>query len=399
MAFYSGFFDSKGLDRTYTAEDFTSYLSCLICDGILDTYGSCFSITAGSGLSITIGTGKAWIKGHFFLSDSAYTLDLSQYVDESLSRYVTIGISCDTDEDVRDCQLEVLQGTAASSPAIPAFQGTDTKKYLTLGAVLLDGGASSISQDNIVDFRADSVRCGYCKCILGKCGLTVLQDQMDDLDDRMTAAESAISAFGITPTATGSCGESVAYTMYSSGGVQLTGGGSTYDYDTQDPWCLSFRSQIQKAVVDDGISSIGNNFFANCENLVSVSLPGTVTEIGSRAFQGCSSLAGITLPPMLDSIPTCLLDGTAVTALSVPTSVQTIEIRAFLGTDIQTLYYGGTKAMWQSIDKKSETSTSTQTDAWDVTDDTSGAEVYLQKIRCTDGTLVRNSNGTWEDES
>ena len=39
MAFYSGFFNSKGLDRTYTAEDFTSYLSSIICNGILDTYG------------------------------------------------------------------------------------------------------------------------------------------------------------------------------------------------------------------------------------------------------------------------------------------------------------------------------------------------------------------------
>ena len=34
MAFYSGFFNSKGLDRTYTAEDFTSYLSSIICNGV-----------------------------------------------------------------------------------------------------------------------------------------------------------------------------------------------------------------------------------------------------------------------------------------------------------------------------------------------------------------------------
>lgn len=39
MAFSFGFFNSKGLDRTYTAEDFTTYLSSIICNGILDTYG------------------------------------------------------------------------------------------------------------------------------------------------------------------------------------------------------------------------------------------------------------------------------------------------------------------------------------------------------------------------
>ena len=70
MAFYSGFFNSKGLDRTYTAEDFTTYLSSIICNGILDTYGQMFKLTAASsGLKVTLGTGKAWINGHYFVGD------------------------------------------------------------------------------------------------------------------------------------------------------------------------------------------------------------------------------------------------------------------------------------------------------------------------------------------
>ena len=57
MAFYSGFFNSKGLDRTYTAEDFTAYLSSIICNGILDTYGQNFKLTpASSGIGVAIGT-------------------------------------------------------------------------------------------------------------------------------------------------------------------------------------------------------------------------------------------------------------------------------------------------------------------------------------------------------
>ena len=67
MAFYSGFFNSKGLDRTYTAEDFTSYLSSIICNGILDTYGQMFKLTAASsGLKVNLGTGKAWINGQAY---------------------------------------------------------------------------------------------------------------------------------------------------------------------------------------------------------------------------------------------------------------------------------------------------------------------------------------------
>ena len=106
MAFSYGFFNAKNLDRVYTAEDFTNYLSSLICNGILDTYGDNFSITADGGLKITIGTGKACIIGHYFVNDAPYTLNLRQYVDESLSRYVTIGISCDVSDSVRACKLE-----------------------------------------------------------------------------------------------------------------------------------------------------------------------------------------------------------------------------------------------------------------------------------------------------
>ena len=81
MAFSYGFFNAKNLDRVYTAEDFTSYLSSLICNGILDTYGDNFSVTAGNNLSVVIGTGKSWIGGHYFINDMAYTLDLGQYLD------------------------------------------------------------------------------------------------------------------------------------------------------------------------------------------------------------------------------------------------------------------------------------------------------------------------------
>ncbi len=112
MSFSFGFFNAKNMDRTYTAEDFTGYLSSIICNGVFDTYGDCFSVTAGTGTSVIISTGKAWIDGHYFINDTPYTLDLSKYVDESLSRYVTIGISCDVSENVRACKLEVKSGTA-----------------------------------------------------------------------------------------------------------------------------------------------------------------------------------------------------------------------------------------------------------------------------------------------
>lgn len=178
MAFSYGFFNAKNLDRTYTAEDFTGYLSGMICNGIQDTYGDCFSVTANGDLTIKIGTGKAWMGGHYFINDSPYTLDLSQYVDQSMSRYVTVGIYCDVSDAFRKCGIEVKPGTAATAPDIPTFTNTQTRTYLTLAAIRLSAGATEIQPFHIKDYRDDETKCDYVRCILGKCKVSEMLAEM-----------------------------------------------------------------------------------------------------------------------------------------------------------------------------------------------------------------------------
>ena len=179
MAFYSGFFNSKGLDRTYTAEDFTSYLSSIICNGILDTYGQMFKLTAASsGLKVTLGTGKAWINGHYFINDSRYVIDLTSYQDESLPRYVGIAIYLDTTESVRSVTLKLFPGTPAENPQLPSIPQDEDHVRLLMYAVRMNPGASRITESDWFDYREDSNVCGYCKCILGKCKVTELMSQI-----------------------------------------------------------------------------------------------------------------------------------------------------------------------------------------------------------------------------
>ena len=179
MAFYSGFFNSKGLDRTYTAEDFTSYLSSIICNGILDTYGQMFRLTAASsGLKVTLGTGKAWIDGHYFINDARYSIDLTSYQDESLPRYVAIAILLDVGESVRSVSLEITPGTPAENPSLPSLPSDENKTRLLMYAVRMNPGATELSDRDWWDYREDKNVCGYCKCILGKCKVTELMSQI-----------------------------------------------------------------------------------------------------------------------------------------------------------------------------------------------------------------------------
>lgn len=271
MAFSYGFFNAKNLDRVYTAEDFTSYLSSLICNGILDTYGDNFSVTANGNLSVVMGTGKAWIGGHYFINDMAYILDLRQYVDESLSRYVIIGISCDVSDSVRACKLEVKSGTAATSPSVPTFENTDTKTYLTLASVRLNGGITSISQSNIKDYRSDENKCGYVKCILGKCRVSEMLLKMEQIDTLLATYNKQISDLQYTVdllqtkvddltgdiTETGQCGEDIYYVLYSNGKLLLRGTGAMYDYDSDNHSPFRDNETIRNLVVSSGITHLG----------------------------------------------------------------------------------------------------------------------------------------------
>ena len=345
MAFSYGFFNAKNLDRVYTAEDFTSYLSSLICNGILDTYGDNFLVTASGNLSVVIGTGKAWIGGHYFINDMAYTLDLRQYVDESLSRYVTIGISCDVSDSVRACKLEVKSGTAATSPSVPAFENTDTKTYLTLASVRLNGGITSISQSNIKDYRSDEKKCGYVKCILGKCKVseilaaldsynktvTELNNRVAEFQERLAEVEEICGTTGVILVSAGQCGENAFYALYSDGSLKLYGSGATYDYSSSNSSPFDGNQVVQSITVSSGITKIGNKIFADCDNLKTVSLPDTVTSIGESVFTIFEDMVGvvrgleeITIPASVKSIGKWAFSGTKLTEIIIPASVTEI---------------------------------------------------------------------------
>ena len=345
MAFSYGFFNAKNLDRVYTAEDFTSYLSSLICNGILDTYGDNFLVTASGNLSVVIGTGKAWIGGHYFINDMAYTLDLRQYVDESLSRYVIIGISCDVSDSVRACKLEVKSGTAATSPSVPAFENTDTKTYLTLASVRLNGGITSISQSNIKDYRSDEKKCGYVKCILGKCKVseilaaldiynktvTELNNRVAEFQERLAEVEEICGTTGVILVSAGQCGENAFYALYSDGSLKLYGSGATYDYSSSNSSPFDGNQVVQSITVSSGITKIGNKIFADCDNLKTVSLPDTVTSIGESVFTIFEDMVGvvrgleeITIPASVKSIGKWAFSGTKLTEIIIPASVTEI---------------------------------------------------------------------------
>ncbi len=59
---------------------------------------------------------------------------------------------------------------------------------------------------------------------------------------------------------------------------------------------------VREVVIEEGVTSIGDEAFAGCRGLTSVTIPESVTSIGKSAFSGCWSLTSVNIPKSLPSI-------------------------------------------------------------------------------------------------
>lgn len=68
--------------------------------------------------------------------------------------------------------------------------------------------------------------------------------------------------------------------------------------------CTSSATSINIPSTIDGksVTSIGNNAFYSCKNLVNVTIPDSITSIGNNAFEYCASLKSVLIPGSVKSI-------------------------------------------------------------------------------------------------
>jgi len=72
------------------------------------------------------------------------------------------------------------------------------------------------------------------------------------------------------------------------------------DYIIDVPW-NDIRSDLVTIVVEEGITGIGNNIFAGCQNLKNVILPNSLTSVGITAFWG-SGVETLSIPKNVESM-------------------------------------------------------------------------------------------------
>ncbi len=125
----------------------------------------------------------------------------------------------------------------------------------------------------------------------------------------------------------------MSWTLDADGVLTISGTGEMGDdfYWDDDPWYEDGRGKVTQVVVNEGVTSISGDAFAEETNLTSVTLPSTITVIERRAFYNCSSLTSITLPDNIQVIGhSAFRDCSKLTSVEFPANLTEIEACAFL---------------------------------------------------------------------
>ena len=91
-------------------------------------------------------------------------------------------------------------------------------------------------------------------------------------------------------------------------------------------------SGLTSVTIPSSITSIGEYAFDDCDGLTSVTIPSSVTSIGNEAFTECDGLTSVTIPSSVTSIGNSAFFGcSGLTSVTIPSSVTTIGDKSFYG--------------------------------------------------------------------
>lgn len=94
---------------------------------------------------------------------------------------------------------------------------------------------------------------------------------------------------------------------------------------------------ITAAVLPDGLTKMGTGLFCDCDKLVSVKLPTTLTRLPNYTFQRAKALRTISLPATVREIGWAAFDDSGLESITLPDSLRLIETYALNGTQLRTI--------------------------------------------------------------
>lgn len=186
-------FDTHGepeYDRAISAQPLKNLIHRLFSDGILPDISTNLQVVAGeSGMTVNVKVGFCIIQGGLKLEENERTLSI-QAADSNYSRIDSVIMRWNDNVDYRECDLYVIQGTAAANPVRPELTREGGIYELGLADILIPAQSTTISNERITDTRYESARCGVISSI-SEFDTTFIYNQVQsDLATFQSGAES-----------------------------------------------------------------------------------------------------------------------------------------------------------------------------------------------------------------
>ena len=186
-------YPANGYD--FDAADVAAYLAGLT-SGVFSGDED-FPVTAAGGLKVTVGAGRGWVHpsrftGYSITKRESDTLTMP-LADPSLPRIDRIVMRYDA--GARAASLQVLQGTASSTPTAPTISRTELIYDLCLAEITRPAAAASITTGQITDTRLDEKLCGIVRD--GVTGiptdelLAAAKERINALEEKATSSAAA----------------------------------------------------------------------------------------------------------------------------------------------------------------------------------------------------------------
>ena len=208
--------------------------------------------------------------------------------------------------------------------------------------------------------------------------------------------------------------DNLTWKLYEDGTLNISGTGAMKNYsysNNKSPACSNLS--VTSIVIEEGVTSIGDYAFENCDNLTSITIPGNVESIGEDAFYNCDNLTDVTLQDGVKSIgrsafiwcnnltnivlPNSVTsigyfafkDCTSLTSIKIPSSVTSMDSKAFYNcSSLETISLDCDSPLKRTdFGKQADLVSYTphtliKTEAKPVTDDESGNKEYWTCSHC-----------------
>ena len=166
MAQKSGFFNSFKNGTVYApkynANDFSDNLAAIISTGVRRSGDNDLYVQAAGGMALTVGVGRAWIKGRWYFNDSQYTgFVVPTAPTGDRGRVDRVILRLTINGATQNITLAYLTGTAALTPTAPALTRDETVYEIALADISVNPNATQITQSDIYDRRPHNEVCGW----------------------------------------------------------------------------------------------------------------------------------------------------------------------------------------------------------------------------------------------